>query len=94
MMRVGPIREDLLSLNSFGICRSAPPSCNSRSFCRYKVASYLHIPQLPEITRLHRFARISCLTPLLSALTQEGRGYPPAVHKSGRTAFSLLSLTG
>src|SRR5271155_5829847 len=65
-----PIRGPRLSLTPFGMCRSTPSPSNSRSFCRYKTPSHLHISQLLKVPQFQRFAQKSCLTPLTCADTQ------------------------
>src|SRR5271154_4389835 len=63
----GPIRGRGLSLTPFGMCRSMHPPSNSRSFCTYKIASHLHIPQLLKVPQFQCFALKSHLTPLVCA---------------------------
>ena len=48
----------------------------SRSLCRYKTASELHIPQLLKTSSFQELARKPRLTPASSALPQTPPGYP------------------
>src|SRR5271156_3047124 len=48
------------------------PACKSRSFCTYKTASHLHIPQLLKVPQFQDFASKPSLTRLVCADTQSG----------------------
>jgi len=72
-----PIRGPRLSLTTCGMCRSAHPSCNSRSLCRYKTASHLHIPHPLKVPQFQRFAPKSHLTPFVCADARMGGGGLP-----------------
>src|SRR5271168_3983213 len=92
-----PIRGPRLSLTPFGMCRSTPSPSNSRSFCRYKTPSHLHISQLLKVPQFQRFAQKSCLTPLTCADTQmRGWGgaslYPASLQIHPPTETPMFSV--
>ena len=55
------------ALNSFGMYRSKLSRSNSRSFCTYKITSYLHILRALKVPCFQGLARFPCLTPASSA---------------------------
>src|SRR5271168_4765756 len=52
-------------------------ACNSRSFCTYKTASHLHIPQLLKVPQFQCLAPKPSLTLFVCADTQIGEGGLP-----------------
>src|SRR5271168_2829170 len=69
-------------------------ACNSRSFCTYKTASHLHIPQLLKVPQFQCLAPKPSLTLFVCADTQIGEGGPPLRSSSAQplTASTVFSV--
>src|SRR5208282_2187476 len=72
-------------------CRSEHGFANSFSFCRCKITSYLHIPQLLKVPCFQSFANFSGLTLLVCADAKWGGGAYPCWYGPGA---SLTDWTG